>query len=217
MTINYKEDTALLIEDWDTKVIIGRQGLTYNDRGEASVAWASVEAAYVDIQPANFLEISNQEAGMKERTSHIAYGYYSTTGSKLNIWAGDRLYDCVDKSYDVINGTYKAYEVLCVNEFTDSHFEIFCRYIEGSGGTIVATNFQTTFIRDKFDGDDVTVNFSTTTDFIEDSTMVFLDGILQEEGTGKDYTEDADFLGITFTHAPSTGEKIEVRYIEDLS
>ena len=71
------------------------------------------------------------------------------------------------------------------------------------------------FLKKKHNGDDSTVAFATDYKFISGSTLVFIDGILREEGSGEDYTEDGDKLGITFTTAPLSDEKIEIRYVRD--
>lgn len=74
---------------------------------------------------------------------------------------------------------------------------------------------QNGFPKNKYSGDGETVNFSTTYKFISGSTMVFIDGILREEGVGQDYIEDEDKMGITFASAPLSDEKVEIRYIRD--
>lgn len=71
------------------------------------------------------------------------------------------------------------------------------------------------FLKKKHAGDGSTINFSTDYKFIAGSTLVFIDGILREEGAGEDYTEDEDCLGITFPTAPPSDEKIEIRYVRN--
>lgn len=71
------------------------------------------------------------------------------------------------------------------------------------------------FLKKKYNGDGSTVAFATDYKFISGSTLVFVDGILREEGSGNDYTEDGDCLGITFPTAPASDEKIEIRSVRD--
>ena len=57
-------------------------------------------------------------------------------------------------------------------------------------------------------------NFSTSSEFVEDSIQVYYNGVLQIQGGSDDYTEDADKRGITFALAPETGSKVVVIYSE---
>jgi hypothetical protein len=59
----------------------------------------------------------------------------------------------------------------------------------------------------------VLLEFATDDYFIAATTMVWLNGLLQHPGAGKDYTEDVDLLGITFATAPLTGDSLIIAYI----
>ena len=56
------------------------------------------------------------------------------------------------------------------------------------------------------------INFSTSSEFVEDSVQVYYNGILQIQSD--DYTEDTDNQGITFALAPEAGSKVVVIYLE---
>lgn len=207
--MNFKEDVATIITDWGTNVSIIRKTESYNDAGEATVSWITVTNAYVDIQPNIQVKQSTQEFGIEDVSSHIAYGYYDTLGVKLDIWAEDRIYDAVSG---------KSYDILSIKEFADSHFEIYCNYVKGSGGIVMTINqWQTTFKKNKYDGNGIDKTFNTTDKYVSGSTLVFIDGVLQEEGVGKDYTEDSGYSSITFASIIPADEKVEIRYIQDLS
>lgn len=120
--MDFSNDIAKIIEDWDTLVTQKRNSLTYNDRGEAINNWATVVTAYINIQPISSKDSSNmQEIGQKEIYTHMLYGYYDTNSTKLTVYIGDRFYDASNK----------IYEVGFVREFENSHFEIYCVYVEG--------------------------------------------------------------------------------------
>ena len=58
------------------------------------------------------------------------------------------------------------------------------------------------------------INFSTSSQFVEDSIQVYYNGVLQIQGGSDDYTEDSDRRGVTFALAPETGTKVVVIYSE---
>jgi hypothetical protein len=58
------------------------------------------------------------------------------------------------------------------------------------------------------------INFSTSSQFVEDSIQVYYNGVLQIQGGSDDYTEDGDRQGVTFALAPETGTKVVVIYSE---
>lgn len=58
------------------------------------------------------------------------------------------------------------------------------------------------------------INFSTPSQFVEDSIQVYYNGVLQIQGGSDDYTEDGDRRGVTFALAPETGTKVVVIYSE---
>ena len=58
------------------------------------------------------------------------------------------------------------------------------------------------------------INFSTSSQFVEDSIQVYYNGVLQIQGGSDDYTEDGDRRGVTFALAPETGTKVVVIYSE---
>ena len=51
------------------------------------------------------------------------------------------------------------------------------------------------------------INFSTSSQFVEDTIQVYYNGVLQIQGGSDDYTEDGDRRGVTFALAPETGTK----------
>ena len=58
------------------------------------------------------------------------------------------------------------------------------------------------------------INFSTSSQFVQDSIQVYYNGVLQIQGGSDDYTEDSDRRGGTFALAPETGSKVVVIYSE---
>lgn len=58
------------------------------------------------------------------------------------------------------------------------------------------------------------LNFSTSSEFVEDTIQVYYNGVLQIQGGSDDYTEDSDKQGITFALAPEAGSKVVVIYSE---
>lgn len=58
------------------------------------------------------------------------------------------------------------------------------------------------------------LNFSTSSQFVEDTIQVYYNGVLQIQGGLDDYTEDSDRQGITFALAPESGSKVVVIYSE---
>ena len=62
-------------------------------------------------------------------------------------------------------------------------------------------------------GDNSTTVFNLTSEPITNSVMVFLRGVLQEEGSGKCYILDAGAKTVTFATAPLTGDVISIHYI----
>ena len=60
------------------------------------------------------------------------------------------------------------------------------------------------------------INFSTSSQFVEDSIQVYYNGVLQIQGGSDDYTEDGDRRGVTFALAPETGTKVVVIYSESI-
>jgi hypothetical protein len=58
------------------------------------------------------------------------------------------------------------------------------------------------------------INFSTSSQFVEDSIQVYYNGVLQIQGGSDDYTEDSDRRGVTFALAPETSSKVVVIYSE---
>jgi hypothetical protein len=62
-----------------------------------------------------------------------------------------------------------------------------------------------------FAGDDVTTEFDLGDTPVANSVQVFLNGLLQEEGSGKDYTLADD--DVTFATAPASGDIIQIHSI----
>lgn len=62
-------------------------------------------------------------------------------------------------------------------------------------------------------GDNSTTIFNLTSVPISNSVQVFLRGVLQEEGSGKDYVLGAAAKTVTFATAPLTGDAISIFYI----
>ena len=58
------------------------------------------------------------------------------------------------------------------------------------------------------------INFSTSSEFVQDTIQVYYNGVLQIQGGSDDYTEDADRQGVTFAIAPETSTKVVVIYSE---
>ena len=58
------------------------------------------------------------------------------------------------------------------------------------------------------------INFSTSSQFVEDTIQVYYNGVLQIQGGSDDYTEDGDRRGVTFALAPETSSKVVVIYSE---
>lgn len=58
-----------------------------------------------------------------------------------------------------------------------------------------------------------TVAFPTDETFDLGTTMIWLNGLLQQPGVGRDYTEDADGEGVTFAVAPLVGDVLIFAYI----
>ena len=58
------------------------------------------------------------------------------------------------------------------------------------------------------------INFSTASQFVEDTIQVYYNGVLQIQGGSDDYTEDGDRRGVTFALTPETGTKVVVIYSE---
>ena len=58
------------------------------------------------------------------------------------------------------------------------------------------------------------INFSTSSEFVEDTIQVYYNGVLQIQGGSDDYTEDNDRQGVTFAFAPETATKVVVIYSE---
>lgn len=77
----------------------------------------------------------------------------------------------------------------------------------GGGGS---TTLTTENLSSQVNGSNI--NFSTSSEFVEDSVQVYYNGILQIQSD--DYTEDTDNQGITFALAPETGSKVVVIYSE---
>ncbi len=99
-----------------------RDAESYNDRGEVTHDWDDVSTADVDIQPIDEKKLALMtEIGIKEIFSHEVYGYYDTSGEKITPQLGDRFYDIDDK----------IYEIKQIKEYENSHFEIYCVYMEG--------------------------------------------------------------------------------------
>jgi hypothetical protein len=63
--------------------------------------------------------------------------------------------------------------------------------------------------------DGLRVNFSTSETFVTGTLRVFLNGLLQQEGALKDYTEDSDCHGYSFTSPPRIGDVIQHFYIAE--
>jgi len=62
--------------------------------------------------------------------------------------------------------------------------------------------------------DDVTVDFSLDNAPVVNSVQVYLNGLLQEEGSGKDYVlHGANNQTVTFATAPETGDILIIHYI----
>jgi hypothetical protein len=61
--------------------------------------------------------------------------------------------------------------------------------------------------------DDVEVDFTLSNTPIANSLQVFLNGLMQEEGSGKDYTVDG--TTVTFAIAPETNDILIIHYIID--
>jgi hypothetical protein len=67
------------------------------------------------------------------------------------------------------------------------------------------------FDRDEFTGNDVLTQFTLTNDLVDDSELVFVNGLFQRKGATKDYTISGKV--ITFPTAPSSTDEIDVWYV----
>jgi len=124
---DYTSDVATIIGNWDTRIVIKRDTLTFNDRGESRHNWNTISEADMDIQPVDEkVQAYMTEIGIKEIFTHIVFGYYDTTDARLDIVIGDILCDSDTKLYKIRN----------LREYEDSHCELYCTYIEGSGERI---------------------------------------------------------------------------------
>lgn len=90
-------------------------------------------------------------------------------------------------------------------------------YVQQTSNTISvklvsAQQVTTGWQRDKFTGDGVTVQFTTTKTFAANSLMVFVNGILQESDI--DYTEAGDNTYFTMSSAVKANWKVEAVYVE---
>ena len=61
--------------------------------------------------------------------------------------------------------------------------------------------------------DGLTTVFNITSEPVVNSVQVFLNGLLQQEGSGKDYVLNAVAKTITFADAPETGDILLIHYI----
>ena len=89
--------------------------------------------------------------------------------------------------------------------------------INRSGGTSDTGGGSSTTLKIENVSSQVTgsnINFSTSSQFVEDSIQVYYNGVLQIQGGSDDYTEDGDRRGVTFALAPETGTKVVVIYSE---
>ena len=80
-----------------------------------------------------------------------------------------------------------------------------------SAGTVVSV--KETYKIETFTGDNETINFTTANRFRANSLVVMVNGILQQRGVS--YSEATNRQSITFTTAPKTGWKGELRYVVD--
>lgn len=80
-----------------------------------------------------------------------------------------------------------------------------------SAGSVITT--KETYKIETFLGDDETINFATVNRFRTNSLTVMINGILQQRGVS--YAEATNRQSITFTTAPKTGWKGELRYVVD--
>lgn len=121
---DYAVDVATIIDNWKTRVTFKRHALTYNDRGEVKYNWTTTSVSDVDIQPINEeIQSYMTEIGIKEISTHIVFGYYDTSDAKLDVEKNDVMYD----------SSSRLYKIKDLKEYEDSHFELFCTYVEGSG------------------------------------------------------------------------------------
>lgn len=123
MALDFTADIATIVDDWETRVTLKRNTPSYNDRGEEiNIAWDTVVTADVNIQPAGEKLLAQmEESGVKEKYTHVVFGYYDTTGTKISAFPNDRLYDPDDK----------IYEIKQVKEYENSHIEMYCVFVEG--------------------------------------------------------------------------------------
>ena len=63
-----------------------------------------------------------------------------------------------------------------------------------------------------FTGDGTTVEFDVGDTPVTNSVQVYLNGLLQEEGSGSDYTLSGD--KVTFATAPADGDKVQIHSIK---
>lgn len=120
--VDYTSDVALIIGDWGTRVTLKRDTETFSDTGAVTHTWGDITTADVDIQPATVRQIQiMMELGIKEMYTFMIYGYDDTSGSKITPQIGDRFYDASNKIYDIKH----------IKEYENSHFEIYCAYLEG--------------------------------------------------------------------------------------
>ena len=59
--------------------------------------------------------------------------------------------------------------------------------------------------------DGSTTGFTLSSTPVDNSVQVFLNGLLQEKGSGKDYTQSG--TSITFSVAPESGDILIVHYV----
>ena len=81
---------------------------------------------------------------------------------------------------------------------------------DGGGGVSATLKMQN--LSSQVNGSNI--NFSTSSQFVEDTIQVYYNGVLQIQGGSNDYTEDSDRRGVTFALAPETGSKVVVIYSE---
>lgn len=89
------------------------------------------------------------------------------------------------------------------------------KIINESGGTTATGSGSTNLTIDNKSAEvnGTNLNFSTSSEFVSESTMVYYNGVLQIRN--EDYTEDGDRQGVTFALAPETGTKVVIIYSAD--
>lgn len=121
MTIDYRQDLATIINEFDVLATQKRPVESYNNKGISTTTFETITTAYVDIQPAEIKRESFvDEEGKVEIYTHVIFACYNVSGVVLSVLVGDRFY---------VNSDF--YEVKQVVEYNNAHLEIHCNLVKG--------------------------------------------------------------------------------------